>query len=268
MGEEGPCPGLRPSPHAAFRRAVSPGVSAPPWERVRGRAVMTFCAGLNRLVSLWTSVSLLVPTSAAVGILVHQALSVFRCPLWAGLKEGREDSGLKGIASVGGEGTSSPSDSRRSSHPASPETRPRRSARVKLPWQGVGAPAGCSGGPRDPDLGAPVRTRGVPAPSPLELFSFQRKEQSESHRVVPVAASSGGQRRRDRLANLCFFTLRPQRGCVRRATANQKSLLPEAEPQRPWHAATRRPRDAVPGTRHQTAASQGSGYSSDFVWVL
>lgn len=196
--------------------------------------------------------------------MVHQALSVFRCPLWAGLKEGREDSGLKGIASVGGEGTSSPSDSRRSSHPASPETRPRRSARVKLPWQGVGAPAGCSGGPRDPDLGAPVRTRGVPAPSPLELFSFQRKEQSESHRVVPVAASSGGQRRRDRLANLCFFTLRPQRGCVRRATANQKSLLPEAEPQRPWRAATRRPRDAVPGTRHQTAASQGSGYSSDF----
>lgn len=189
---------------------------------------------------------------------------MFRCPLWAGLKEGREDSGLKGIASVGGEGTSSPSDSRRSSHPASPETRPRRSARVKLPWQGVGAPAGCSGGPRDPDLGAPVRTRGVPAPSPLELFSFQRKEQSESHRVVPVAASSGGQRRRDRLANLCFFTLRPQRGCVRRATANQKSLLPEAEPQRPWRAATRRPRDAVPGTWHQTAASQGSGYSSDF----
>lgn len=52
MGEEGPRPGLRPSPHAAFRRAVSPGVSAPPWGRVRGRAVMTFCAGLNRLVSL------------------------------------------------------------------------------------------------------------------------------------------------------------------------------------------------------------------------
>lgn len=161
-------------------------------------------------MSLWTSASLLVPTSAAVGILVHQALSVFRCPLWAGLKEGREDSGLKGIASVGGEGTSSPSDSRRSSHPASPETRPRRSARVKLPWQGVGAPAGCSGGPRDPDLGAPVRTRGVPAPSPLELFSFQRKEQSESHRVVPVAASSGGQRWRDRLANLFLYAETPK----------------------------------------------------------
>lgn len=262
MGEEGPRPGLRPSPHAAFQRAVSPGVSAPPWGRVRGRSALDLTVSCR----CWTSVSLLVPTSAAVGILVPQALSVFRCPLWAGLKEGREDSGLKGIASVGGEGTSSPSDSRRSSHPASPETRPRRSARVKLPWQGVGAPAGCSGGPRDPDLGAPVRTRGVPAPSPLELFSFQR--QSESHRVVPVAASSGGQRRRDRLANLCFFTLRPQRGCVRRATVNQKSLLPEAEPQRPWRAATRRPRDAVPGTRHQTAASQGSGYSSDFVWVL
>lgn len=95
MGEEGPRPGLRPSPHAAFRRAVSPGVSAPPWERVRGRAVMTFCADLTVSCRCWTSVSLLVPTSAAVGILVHQALSVFRCPLWAGLKEGREDRGSR-----------------------------------------------------------------------------------------------------------------------------------------------------------------------------
>lgn len=267
MGEEGPRPGLRPSPHAAFRRAVSPGVSAPPWGRVRGRAVMTFCAGLDRLVSLWTSASLLVPTSAAVGILVHQALSVFRCPLWAGLKEGREDSGLKGIASVGGEGTSSPSDSRRSSHPASPETRPRRSARVKLPWQGVGAPAGCSRGPRDPDLGAPVRTRGVRRLLLWSCFRFKgrsRVRATEWCLSPPRAEGRGG----GTAWPTCFFMLRPQRGCVRRATANQKSLLPEAEPQRPWRAATRRPRDAVPGTRHQTAASQGSGYSSDFVWVL
>lgn len=161
MGEEGPRPGLRPSPHAAFRRAVSPGVSAPPWGRVRGRAVMTFCAGLNRLVSLLDIRIASRPHKCRGGYLGASGALCVLVPTLGGAQGRKRRSGLKGIASVGGEGMSSPSDSRRSSHPVSPETRPRRSARVKLPWQGVGAPAGCSGGPRDPDLGAPVRTRGV-----------------------------------------------------------------------------------------------------------
>lgn len=96
-----------------------------------------------------------------------------------GIKEGREDEGLKGIAHVGREGTSSLGDrGRGGSHPASPNTRPRRSTRLKLPFEGVGESTGDSEGSQDEDPGIQVRTRLVfRPPFLLELFS---KEEAES----------------------------------------------------------------------------------------